>query len=52
MKALLDQQEVNRKLKEYVDSIMLKILEKNPSILEVPEKEKEKGSGKKKKKGK
>lgn len=35
MQALKDQQEANLKLREYIDKIMLQIIEKDPSILEV-----------------
>ncbi|XP_052267224.1 rab11 family-interacting protein 4A-like isoform X2 [Dreissena polymorpha] len=34
MKSLREQQDVNRRLSQYVDKILLTILEKNPSILE------------------
>ncbi|ELU12638.1 hypothetical protein CAPTEDRAFT_90286, partial [Capitella teleta] len=46
MKSLQKEQEANRKLREYVDQIMLRILEKNPSILEINENS---AGGKKKK---
>ena len=35
MQALKEQQEANTKLREYIDRIMLQIIEKDPSILEV-----------------
>ena len=35
MQALKEQQEANQKLREYIDRIMLQIIEKDPSILEV-----------------
>ncbi|KAH3873429.1 hypothetical protein DPMN_036664 [Dreissena polymorpha] len=34
MKSLREQQDVNRRLSQYVDKILLTILEKNPSVLE------------------
>lgn len=40
MKALKKEQEANGKLREYVENITLRILEKNPSILEVSTKRK------------
>lgn len=38
MKTLKKEQEANKKLREYVDQIVLRILEKNPSILEIEKK--------------
>ena len=35
MDALKKEQEANRKLREYVEQITLRILERNPSILEI-----------------
>ena len=46
MQALKEQQEANTKLREYIDRIMLQIIEKDPSILEVNN-HKEKASPKK-----
>lgn len=40
MKAIQKEKEDNKKLREYVDLITLRILEKNPSILEVSGKKK------------
>ena len=45
MKALREQQEANRKLREYVDHLMLRILERNPALLEVERNQKRKWSG-------
>ncbi len=47
LQKLQEQQDENAKLREYVDNIILRIMEKNPDLLEVdsptPEKKNKKG---------
>ena len=35
MRALQDQQQLNQKLQEYVDKLVIRIMESNPALLEV-----------------
>ena len=42
LSALKEQQEANAKLRDYMDRLMLRIMEKNPALLEIDKMEKNK----------